>query len=681
MIKEISKNSKGITIISLMVAIVLILILTNVVVFNVQDGLANQKLERLQADISNLKDQVSQYYADYGAIPTSAEYTGIEDIQNAGLISSATDIGKFYVLDLSKFENLILNYGEDFKKVTKEMSQDEANKLKDIYIINETSHNIFYVKGIKVHGKMYYTDYNAEDIDTQTVDIKYIDNVKIPAGFNYISGTKDTGIKIEGADGNQYVWVPVEDYDEFVKEEEDSATQNADRAEKTKELENVHKSVKLNKGFYVSISEVAAVSMNEEESEVVTTTCQDVQVRAIEKWINEKEGRAETLNYTKDRMQYRLTLLLTNDEKWSATYQSEDGKQIKYKDKYENEVYIPNGFQVSETEGSNKVSEGLVIRNATTLDRYVWIPVPKSVFKTAENSENYEAIENDLKEYTAEYNGEKKSEDALENEEEKAENTENNEIIGNELEQNTTENNTSEGNGLEGNTTDNEEKQGEDTYFKECGLTEDEYNNLKNEMLSSIYKNKGFWMSQYEIGANAIAKTSNDSVERNATSQENQYVYNYVSVEDAQKIASNMDTDRTSSLLFGIQWDLACKFIATNSKVDVMQSADWANYKDSEYTLDKGQYTKINYVEYTEVTKEYDKKNEEILLATGITARNSILNIYDFAGNVAEWTLEKGPDDKAIARGGSFKDQSASAVDRAIGKDNSQEIGFRVAIY
>lgn len=36
-------------------------------------------------------------------------------------------------------------------------------------------------------------------------------------------------------------------------------------------------------------------------------------------------------------------------------------------------------------------------------------------------------------------------------------------------------------------------------------------------------------------------------------------------------------------------------------------------------------------------TKE---ENKSVLLTTGVTERNSILNIYDLAGNVHEWILE-----------------------------------------
>lgn len=41
--------------------------------------------------------------------------------------------------------------------------------------------------------------------------------VVIPSGFTYVEGTKDTGLVIEDSEGNQFVWIPVEDYSKFIR--------------------------------------------------------------------------------------------------------------------------------------------------------------------------------------------------------------------------------------------------------------------------------------------------------------------------------------------------------------------------------------------------------------------------------------------------------------------------------
>ena len=229
--KKFLKSQKGINLISLSIAVMIILVLTGMIIYNVKDNLKLEKLRNMQADIENLRDKVSSYYAQYGEIPAnkSIEYTNTQNIKNAGLISEAVDTGKFYVIDLSSMENITLNYGEDYQKIKsgEATTSEEINALTDLYIINDASHNIFFVDGIEIDGETFYTDYTKEDVDTKSADLKYVDGVKIPDGFYYVGGTKDTGLVISdvpGDDldnskqGNQFVWIPVESKEDYQRD-------------------------------------------------------------------------------------------------------------------------------------------------------------------------------------------------------------------------------------------------------------------------------------------------------------------------------------------------------------------------------------------------------------------------------------------------------------------------------
>ena len=226
--KSLVKNSKGITLISLVITVAIISILTNVVIYNAVGNLKSTKLGNMQNDIENLRDKVSNYYSQYGKIPanTEIEYTNIGNLESTGIISDTLDTGKFYVIDLAAMENVTLNYGRDYEKITNTSTQEEINGLTDLYIINEFSHNIFYVEGIELDGEMFYTDYTSDDVDKVAADLRYYDGVEIPDGFYYVGGTKDTGIVIsdvQGDDldnskqGNQFVWVPVENEEDYVR--------------------------------------------------------------------------------------------------------------------------------------------------------------------------------------------------------------------------------------------------------------------------------------------------------------------------------------------------------------------------------------------------------------------------------------------------------------------------------
>ncbi len=97
--------------------------------------------------------------------------------------------------------------------------------------------------------------------------------------------------------------------------------------------------------------------------------------------------------------------------------------------------------------------------------------------------------------------------------------------------------------------------------------------------------------------------------------------------------------------MFGIQWDLVLKHIETKQgktqaelKTD---STTWGNYYNETFEITKGKYSTNDGNLFTEVNGTYTKKSSSVLLTTGATERNSVLNIYDLAGNEFEWTLEK----------------------------------------
>ena len=187
--KVFLKKNKGISLISLTIAVTVILILTGTIIVSSVSNLKSNKLRNMQADIDNLRNKVSNYYSQYGEIPAdrNIEYTNINNINS---ISEDVDTGAFYVIDLEMLENVTLNYGKDYEKIRngEATTEEEINKLTDLYIINADSHNIFYVDGIELDGEIFYTDYAEEDKDVVPVgliDIKKVKDMKFGASSTY----------------------------------------------------------------------------------------------------------------------------------------------------------------------------------------------------------------------------------------------------------------------------------------------------------------------------------------------------------------------------------------------------------------------------------------------------------------------------------------------------------------
>lgn len=600
------KNNKGITLVALTITIIIIIIVTNVVIYNVKDNLGIEKLRSMENDIEQLSDKISTYYSQYGTIPCKIEYDNITNIEQAGLIGE-NDTGKFYIIDLSAIENLTLIYGKDYETAKNWTTKEDINDtFNDLYIINESSHNIFYVKGIEIGGQVFYTNYTSEDVDSKKIDLRYVENIKIPNGYTYIEGTKQTGIIIKKNDsGDKYTWV--------IEKEQWDKLPNEIQAENQEEL---IRSVNLYGGYY----------KNNSTNEIV---------------------------------------YLSIEESWSEEYD----KTAEYKDKNGDIAIIPQGFKVSKTIGKNTINQGLVIEDKNK-NSYVWIKVPKSIYvdsrytkdndnMTVKSSDDYTGIYNILSTYASEYrdNGYKDEWYALDENNLITENTE--------------------------NLTDAQKK-----LSNGCGLTYDQYRDLRNQMLKSIYTNGGFWISQYEIGTDDIIK--NNSTSSTPLSQMAKYPYNYITCIQAQELAQNMNySDFKSSLLFGIQYDLACKFIKENTnktKEELLEdSTTLGNYKNSTFIAKNGKYSSDEGVTYQPIPQNYEKGSNAVLLTTGASERNSILNIYDLAGNVAEMTLEQSSDstNKVTIRGGDYADEKNGLAIRENVSNASaaNNIGFRIGIY
>ena len=131
--------NKGITIISLIITIVIILILTTVMITDTDTGSDYKRYKSMCADIDLLEDKVLIYYNQYGEIPTKLESI-TKDLPKE--ISEINEKTRFSYLDVNKLSNITLNYGEE----------------EDIFIIDNTTFDVYYLNGIEYDGEIYYTD-------------------------------------------------------------------------------------------------------------------------------------------------------------------------------------------------------------------------------------------------------------------------------------------------------------------------------------------------------------------------------------------------------------------------------------------------------------------------------------------------------------------------------------------
>ena len=311
-------------------------------------------------------------------------------------------------------------------------------------------------------------------------------------------------------------------------------------------------------------------------------------------------------------------------------------------------TYLPTGFkQVIGTTLAN----GLTIEDSKG-NQYVWVEVPKTstVYHTAGlkitnfTTDEYNKIENDLHTYT-----------------------------------NTYRSGTSY----------------VDSYSSDAatGLTSSQYTELKKKMLKSIYQNGGFYVGKYETGIANSAKTSGSSSGNPSETpviKKNAYPYNNVTCKQAQRLSNSMESgEYTTSLLFGVQWDLVLKYLETKGTTQAdlkTNSTTWGNYYNNLWNITNTDSKYYSSSKWTSGAYGTKSSNSNILLSTGASDTFSKQGIYDLAGNVWEWTLEKTSNSNypCAIRGGNcnLNGSGYPAANRGYDKTGfDNDLGFRVVLY
>ena len=291
-------------------------------------------------------------------------------------------------------------------------------------------------------------------------------------------------------------------------------------------------------------------------------------------------------------------------------------------------------------EEETDLDNGLVIKDASR-NEYVWIEVPKSLYanssyntetttgdKKPSSSTDYDKIEYCLHKYTDYYrNGTSYT----------------------------------------------------DTYYSDetTGLTSAQYTELKQKMLKSVYENGGFWIGRYEAGieknrtsSTIDLATAPAPLSKKGTTENAVYPYTYVTCSQAQTIASKLSTGKsyTSSLMFGVQWDLVLKHIETKIGSSNLTTSDGKNI-------------------LTQDSSSWGNYSSSSAKQSGSSETYKKMNIYDLAGNVREWTLEytASTGNPCALRGGEYGNTGSSnpASDRVRSSTSysGDFIGFRPSLY
>lgn len=141
---KILKSKKGITMISLIITIVVMLILTATIVTDTYTGSDYKKYKNMCSDIDLLENKILMYYNQYGELPLTS-YTA-RNVPNDRAFNTEHTYCK---IDVNKLKNITLNYGQ---------KRDDEEDDDDIFVIDTQNFEVYYLKGIEYEGTIYYTN-------------------------------------------------------------------------------------------------------------------------------------------------------------------------------------------------------------------------------------------------------------------------------------------------------------------------------------------------------------------------------------------------------------------------------------------------------------------------------------------------------------------------------------------
>ncbi len=187
-------NKRGISLIVLIVTIIVIIILAAVVILTLSKNnpVESARKARFMEDVRSFQDEL--------ALSVSKDYVTNKENRN----------DKFNATEFNDMKNYIPSFTKDYDKKLY-VKDDELMYKEDEVTENEKKWLDELGIGKKFIAKVPddWKDFIASITE---------DGIPIPKGFTYVKGTKETGTVIKDENDNEFVWIPVDNINDYKKD-------------------------------------------------------------------------------------------------------------------------------------------------------------------------------------------------------------------------------------------------------------------------------------------------------------------------------------------------------------------------------------------------------------------------------------------------------------------------------
>jgi hypothetical protein len=140
---------KGLSLSTVVIAISIMLILVSSVSVIGSSAITSANFEEYKSNIDRVSDEVNIYVTDNGTLPATNEVIAINSLGQDFLnqVKENGDLAnKFYLVDTSKLNDYNIKKGRG----------NVENK--DVFLVTENTNNVYYLKGFKYRGKVYFNN-------------------------------------------------------------------------------------------------------------------------------------------------------------------------------------------------------------------------------------------------------------------------------------------------------------------------------------------------------------------------------------------------------------------------------------------------------------------------------------------------------------------------------------------
>lgn len=138
---------KGVSLVTVIIAVSVMMILVSSVSVIGSSAISSANFEEYKSKVERVADEINIYINENGTLPITNQSVSINSLGGDFLEAAKgkNDLSnKFYVVDISKLNDYSIDKGKG-----------NLNN-KDVFLIAENSNNVYYLKGFKYKGKVYF---------------------------------------------------------------------------------------------------------------------------------------------------------------------------------------------------------------------------------------------------------------------------------------------------------------------------------------------------------------------------------------------------------------------------------------------------------------------------------------------------------------------------------------------